>query len=52
LLVLGSAATRLAEAERVALECIGQVQIQLWEPATCPICESGLPLEGDAATVR
>jgi orotate phosphoribosyltransferase len=46
LLVLGSRASALAEREGVALETLGHLPNALWEPAACPLCAAGLPLEG------
>jgi orotate phosphoribosyltransferase len=45
LLVLGSAAYEFARAKGVELESVAQHRNRLWEPATCPMCSSGMPLE-------
>jgi orotate phosphoribosyltransferase len=49
LLVLGSPAAAFAGAEGVALECLARRDNTLWEPAACPLCAAGVPLEGVAA---
>jgi orotate phosphoribosyltransferase len=48
LLVLGSPAAELAAREGVALEHLAQLPNTLWEPAQCPLCVSGVTLEGVA----
>jgi orotate phosphoribosyltransferase len=48
LLVLGSPAADLAAREGVALERLASLPNVLWEPSACPLCASGLPLEGVA----
>jgi orotate phosphoribosyltransferase len=45
LLVLGDAAARLAAEVGVPLESLAALANPLWEPATCPLCASGVPLE-------
>lgn len=45
LLVLGSAAAEFAATACVALESLAQLPNNLWEPAACPLCASGIPLE-------
>ncbi len=46
LLVLGSSASGLAASERVAMESLASLPNRLWEPTRCPLCASGVPLEG------
>jgi orotate phosphoribosyltransferase len=48
LLVLGSPASDFAATEGVALERLANLPNALWEPSACPLCASGLPLEGVA----
>jgi orotate phosphoribosyltransferase len=48
LLVLGAPAAGFAAREGVALEHLGQLPNTLWEPAKCPLCVSGVTLEGVA----
>jgi orotate phosphoribosyltransferase len=45
LLVLGSGAADLASAEGLALESVAGLPNAIWEPAVCPLCEAGEPLE-------
>ncbi len=45
LLVLGSAAYEFARAKGLELESVAQHRNRLWEPATCPMCASGMPRE-------
>jgi orotate phosphoribosyltransferase len=45
LLVLGSGAADLAAAEGLALESVAALPNAIWEPAACPLCEAGEPLE-------
>ncbi len=45
LLVLGSAAHEFARAKGLELESVAQHRNRLWEPTTCPMCASGMPLE-------
>jgi orotate phosphoribosyltransferase len=51
LLTLGNAAQEFADAKRVALESLVHLPNNLWIPAACPLCASGIPLE-DAAGFR
>ncbi len=44
LLVLGTAAARLAEEQGLALVALAQVSNRIWTPAECPLCLQGLPL--------
>jgi orotate phosphoribosyltransferase len=46
LLVLGHSAPAFAASERIPLERLSDLANTLWEPATCPLCASGIPLEG------
>jgi orotate phosphoribosyltransferase len=46
LLVLGVAGPAYAASQDVALESLGFVENNLWEPAQCPLCASGIRLEG------
>jgi len=44
LLVLGSAAARLAADRGIALETLAALPNNLWTPAECPLCVRGVPL--------
>ena len=47
LLALGARASDLALSEKVPLENLSTLEVSnLWEPASCPLCEAGKPLEG------
>jgi len=46
LLVLGSAAAAFAADASLPLECLAHRPSNLWEPAACPLCASGSPLDG------
>ena len=46
LMVLGASASRFAEGQAVVLESLSHLPNILWEPSSCPLCASGLPLEG------
>jgi orotate phosphoribosyltransferase len=46
LLVLGATASAFAQSEGVALESLASLPNILWEPAACPLCAAGVPLEG------
>jgi orotate phosphoribosyltransferase len=50
LLVLGDSARDLASAEGVALESLTSLPNTLWEPAKCPLCLSGVPLNSGTAS--
>jgi orotate phosphoribosyltransferase len=50
LLVLGSAGADFFSARGVALEAVARKPYQLWEPAGCPLCASGVPLENPVVT--
>jgi orotate phosphoribosyltransferase len=45
LLALGDSITNFAAGRHVALELLQQTPHNLWEPAQCPLCAAGLPLE-------
>jgi orotate phosphoribosyltransferase len=45
LLTLGGSALSLARHKRIPLETIASLDASLWEPASCPLCASGAPLE-------
>ena len=46
LMVLGRSASGLAGDAAVPLEALASLPNVLWEPSSCPLCSSGLPLEG------
>jgi orotate phosphoribosyltransferase len=46
LLVLGSSGPLFAVSERVPLERLADLPNALWEPSACPLCASGMLLEG------
>jgi orotate phosphoribosyltransferase len=46
LLILGSSAPAFAASEGVPLERLSDLANTLWEPPVCPLCASGMPLEG------
>jgi orotate phosphoribosyltransferase len=46
LLVLGHPASSFAASQGVPLENLAHLPNSLWEPAACPLCASGTPLEG------
>jgi orotate phosphoribosyltransferase len=46
LLILGRSAEALAASEAVRLEGLAFLPNTLWEPSDCPLCASGVPLEG------
>src|ERR1700733_850724 len=45
LLVLGTAASEYASSKGVALKSLAEMPNNLWTPAQCPLCASGLPLD-------
>lgn len=51
LFVFGEAAGKLAAERHLALEGIARMDFRLWQPAECPLCRAGVPLEkvSDAA---
>ncbi len=46
LLVLGSSASPFAASEGASLESLASLPNHLWEPSHCPLCASGIPLDG------
>jgi len=47
LLVLGPHASAFAASKRVPLETLAHIaKNELWQPSSCPLCASGVPLEG------
>ncbi len=46
LLVLGSPASNFAASEGVALVSLASLPNNIWGPSRCPLCASGVPLEG------
>ncbi len=52
LMVLGSPAPQFAATEGVALECLASLPNHLWEPSACPLCASGVPMEGGHAALE
>jgi WD40 repeat protein/serine/threonine protein kinase/orotate phosphoribosyltransferase len=46
LLVLGPPGSSFAASEGVELESLASLPNRLWEPSSCPLCTSGVPLEG------
>ena len=49
LLLLGSAAGSYFAERGLPLEAVKRVPFELWVPAECPLCASGVPLEDPAA---
>lgn len=49
LLVLGSSASDIAAMAGIPLESIATLSSDLWKPAECPLCASGVPLEDAGA---
>jgi orotate phosphoribosyltransferase len=48
LMVLGGRADELAASANAPLECLSRLPDNpLWEPASCPLCASGIPLESE-----
>jgi orotate phosphoribosyltransferase len=45
LLVLGSGAADLAEAEGLAVQSVAALANTLWAPDACPLCAAGVPLQ-------
>jgi orotate phosphoribosyltransferase len=45
LLVLGTAASEYASSKGVAFKSLAEMPNNLWTPAQCPLCASGLPLD-------
>ena len=49
LLVLGSAGETYFAEQRIPVEAVARSEYELWRPADCPLCASGLPLEDVAS---
>ena len=45
LLILGDTALPFFAAQKLAVESVARLANELWEPAACPLCASGVPLE-------
>lgn len=45
LLILGDAARDYATTQGIPLETIATLPNTIWEPAACPLCAAGVPLE-------
>ena len=45
LLILGETALPFFTANNVAVESVARLANELWEPAACPLCASGVPLD-------
>jgi orotate phosphoribosyltransferase len=45
LLVLGSTGASYLEGESVPLVTVLEEEYPLWDPASCPLCDTGMPLE-------
>jgi orotate phosphoribosyltransferase len=52
LLVLGSTGADFFAGEGVPVEAAARRDFELWEPAGCPLCAAGIPLENMAAATR
>ena len=53
LLILGLHASAFAASKRVPLETLSHLaKNDLWEPSSCPLCASGVPLEGSSDPTR
>jgi orotate phosphoribosyltransferase len=53
LLVLGLHASAFAASKRVPLETLSNLaKNDLWEPSSCPLCASGVPLQGVSDPAR
>ena len=52
LLVLGSAGADFFAREGIPVEATSRREFELWEPAGCPLCADGIPLEDMAAAPR
>jgi orotate phosphoribosyltransferase len=51
LLVLGSTGPAFAASERLPLERLTDLPNTFWEPSACPLCASGMLLEGTPETI-
>src|SRR5262249_2810861 len=45
LVVLGPSIGAFARDRAVALEAVAELSMNVWGPAACPLCASGVPLE-------
>jgi orotate phosphoribosyltransferase len=52
LLVLGSTGAGFFAGEGVPVEATARRDFELWEPAHCPLCAAGMPLEHVGAATR
>jgi hypothetical protein len=52
LLLLGSTGAGFFAGEGVPVEAAARRDFELWEPARCPLCAAGMPLEDMAAATR
>jgi orotate phosphoribosyltransferase len=52
LLVLGSTGADFFAREGIPVEATARRDFELWEPARCPLCAAGVPLEDMAAATR
>ncbi len=52
LLVLGSTGAGFFAGEGVPVEATARRDFELWEPARCPLCAAGTPLEDMAVATR
>lgn len=52
MLVLGSTAADFFAREGVPVEATARRDFELWDPAQCPLCAAGMPLEDMAAVTR
>lgn len=50
LVVLGESAVQFAAARNVPLEYVASLENPLWEPANCPLCAVGVPVDGNAGS--
>lgn len=48
LLVLGDIGAGFFTREQVPVEAVSRDEYELWEPASCPLCAAGVPLENAA----
>lgn len=46
LLILGETALPFFEASGVAVASVARLPNELWQPAACPLCREGVPLDG------
>ena len=45
LVVLGEAAAHFAKQRNVSLDYVASLENPLWEPASCPLCAAGVPVD-------